>query len=112
MSTAITLLGAAGVLAVGLRLLRALFFALRGGVDAVVARDVAENRARRGDITGLGDAQVAVRQARRRRLAALGVASLWIGLLVVPVLTPWPGMLYAAYSLLWLLPRRRTAAGA
>lgn len=112
MNTAITLLGVAGVLAVVLRLARALFLALRGGVDAFIARDLADNRAQRGDVTGLGDAHMAVQQARRRRLAALGASSIWVGLLIVPTLTPWPRLLYAAYSLLWLLPRHGTAARA
>jgi hypothetical protein len=107
MNTAITLLGAAGIIAVVLRLARALFGALRGGVDAFIARDVALTRAQRGDITGLDDAQAAAGLARRQRLLALGAASMWAGLLIVPTLTPWPRLLYAGYSLLWLLPRRR-----
>jgi hypothetical protein len=107
MSTALTLLGAAGVIAVVLRLLRSLFVALRGGVDAFLAADIAQTRAHRGDITGLDDAQAAARLARRRRMRALGQSSLWAGLLLVPGLTPWPRLLYAGYSLLWLLPRRR-----
>lgn len=105
MNTAIMLLAVAGVIAVMLRLLRALFASLRGGVEAFVARDVAETRAQRGDLTGLDDARAAAAIARRRRFLALGTASMWIGLLVVPILTPWPSLLYAAYSLLWLLPR-------
>jgi hypothetical protein len=105
MSTAIMLLALAGVIAVVLRLLRALFASLRGGVAAFVARDVAETRAQRGDLTGLDEARAADAVARRRRFIALGAASMWIGLLVVPVLTPWPSLLYAAYSLLWILPR-------
>jgi hypothetical protein len=106
MSTAIMLLALAGAGAVVLRLLRALFAALRGGVDAFVARDIAETRAQRGDLTGLDDARSVALAARRRRLRALGVASVWGGLLVFPTLTPWPAMLYATYSLLWVLPRR------
>lgn len=106
MGTAIMLLAAAGVIAVMLRLLRALFATLRGGVDAFIARDVAETRAHRGDLTGVDDARAAAGLARRRRLIALGTACMWIGLLVVPALTPWPALLYAAYSLLWLIPRR------
>jgi hypothetical protein len=106
MSTAIMLLAAAGVIAVVLRLLRALFASLRGGVDAFLASDVAETRAQRGDLTGLDDARVAAVIARRRRFVALGTASMWVGLLIVPTLTPWPSLLYATYSLLWLLPRR------
>jgi hypothetical protein len=105
MSTAIMLLAVAGVIAVLLRLLRALFAALRGGVDSFLARDVADTRAQRGDLTGVDDAQTAAALARRRRLLALGTGSIWIGLLIFPVLTPWPGLLYASYSLLWLIPR-------
>jgi hypothetical protein len=105
MSTAILLLAIAGVIAVMLRLLRALFASLRGGVEAFLARDVAETRAQRGDLTGLNDARAAAAVSRRRRIVALGTASVWIGLLVVPALTPWPTVLYASYSLLWVLPR-------
>jgi hypothetical protein len=105
MGTAIMLLAAAGVIAVMLRLLRAFFAALRGGVDTFLAHDVADTRAQRGDLTGVDDARGAARLARRRRLLALGTASVWIGLLVVPTLTPWPALLYASYSLLWLIPR-------
>lgn len=99
------LLAIAGVIAVMLRLLRALFAGLRGGVEGFLARDVAETRAQRGDLTGLEDARSAAALARRRRVTALGAASIWVGLLVVPTLTPWPKLLYAAYSLLWILPR-------
>jgi hypothetical protein len=106
MSTAIMLLALAGAGAVVLRLLRALFAALRGGVDAFLARDIAETRAQRGDLTGLDDARSVALAARRRRRRALGGASVWGGLLVFPTLTPWPAMLYATYSLLWVLPRR------
>lgn len=105
MNLAVKLLAAAGILAVVLRLLRALFAGLRGGVDALLAGDVASSRAQRGDLTGLDEARSAVTQAQRRRLVALGQASVWIGLLLVPALTPWPAPLYASYSLLWLLPR-------
>ncbi|MGH7464514.1 MAG: hypothetical protein ACREK1_05010 [Longimicrobiales bacterium] len=105
MSTAIMLLAAAGVIAVMLRLLRALFATLRGGVAAFLARDVADTRAQRGDLTGHSEARAAVQLARRRRLLALGASSIWVGLLVFPMLTPWPRLLYASYSLLWLLPR-------
>ena len=104
-STAILLLAAAGVIAVVLRLLRALFASLHGGVEAFLAKDVADTRARRGDLTGLDDARLAADVARRRRLLALGAASLWLGLLLVPTLTPWPAPLSAVYSLLWLIPR-------
>ncbi|HEX2166178.1 MAG TPA: hypothetical protein VHG09_02965 [Longimicrobiales bacterium] len=113
MSTAILLLAIAGAIAVMLRLLRAAFAALRGGVDAFIARDVAETRAHRGDLTGLDDARAAAALARRRRWLSLGHAFLWAGLLIIPTLTPWPQALYACYALLWLVPRGpRPAPGA
>ncbi|HEX6307771.1 MAG TPA: hypothetical protein VFZ69_06245 [Longimicrobiales bacterium] len=105
MNIALVLLAVAGIAAVVLRLLRALFAALRGGVDAFLARDVADTRAQRGDLTGLDEASGAARAARRYRLLALGQALIWVVLLIVPELTPWPAPLYASYSLLWLLPR-------
>lgn len=110
MGTAIMLLAAAGVIAVLLRLLRAVFAAMRGGVDAFIAHDVAATRAHRGDLTGGEDARAAAALARRRRLLSFGAACMWTGLLVVPTLTPWPASLYAAYSLLWLIPRPRRHA--
>jgi len=106
MSTGIMLLAIAGAIAVVLRLVRALFIALRGGVDAFLASDVADARAQRGDLTGIEDAREAGRSARRRRMLALGAASVWLGLLVFPTLTPWPQLLYACYALLWLVPRQ------
>jgi hypothetical protein len=105
MQTAIVLLAVAGVIAVALRLFRSLFMSLRGGVDAFIARDMADVRARRGDLTGVDDARASAALARRRRMIAFGTASVWLGLLIVPTLTPWPTLLYAGYSVLWLIPR-------
>jgi hypothetical protein len=106
MRTILLLLGAAGVAAVALRAAGALMTVISGGVESFLARDVADVRARRGDLTGLADADAVRQRARRRRFVALGVFSMWVCLLIVPPLTPWPGFLYAAYSLLWLVPRR------
>jgi hypothetical protein len=103
-----TLLAVAGVAAVVIRAIGAAFRALRGGVDAFLARDVADNRAQRGDLTGLADAAEYRSAARQRRMVALGAVAFWAGLLFVPPLTPWPRFLYAVYALLWLVPRRPT----
>jgi hypothetical protein len=108
MNIVIALLAAAGIAAVVLRALSALFRALRGGVDSFLARDLAEVRARRGDLTGVSDAAEQRRAAHRYRMFALLSAAVWIGLLAVPPLTPWPAFLYAVYALLWLVPRRPT----
>ncbi|MEX0906898.1 MAG: hypothetical protein WD054_01100 [Gemmatimonadota bacterium] len=106
MNTAILLIGLAGFAAVALRLAGTMLLVLRRSADVFVAGGLAGTRAERGDLTGVDEATNARMLARRRRLTAIGHAFLWGGLLVVPFLTPWPGLLYAAYSLLWLLPRR------
>jgi hypothetical protein len=108
MDLAYTILAVAGAAAVLVRAVASAFRALRGGVDAFLARDLADVRAQRGDLTGLSDAGEIRAAARRRRMAALAAAGFWLGLLFVPPLTPWPRFLYAVYSLLWLVPRRPT----
>lgn len=106
METALLLLSIAGAAAVALRVLASVIRAFRGGLEAWVARDIADTRRHRGDITGSQDALTSRAAAHRRRMFALGIALMWVLLLVVPPLTPWPRLLYASYSLLWLLPRR------
>lgn len=105
MDTAVLILAVTGFAAVAARMLLALLRVLTRGADVLIARDVAATRAQRGDLTGLEEANLARGEARRRRYVALGLLSIWAGLLLVPALTPWPNLLYAAYSLLWLLPR-------
>jgi hypothetical protein len=111
MNLALMLLAVAGFAAAAVRAAVALFMAVRSGVDSFLARDLAESRGQRGDLTGLADATALRQTARRRRFVALGVFALWAALLIVPPLTPWPLLLYAGYSLLWLVPRRRTPTG-
>jgi hypothetical protein len=108
MDVVLTILAAAGIAAVILRSGASLLRTLHGGADAFFARDLADARAQRGDLSGMEDAAVARSKARRRRMFALGAFGFWLGLLMVPPLTPWPRFLYAVYSLLWLVPRRPT----
>lgn len=96
-----------GVLAVLGRVLRALLKLVHRGVDTLVAGEVHNLRAQRGDLTGMADAGRQKSIARRGRLMAVAMLSFWVGLLVVPPLTPWPAALYAIYSLLWVVPRIR-----
>lgn len=107
MEPAITILAAFGIAGVAVRLARAALRTLQRGVDAFVASEMARNRARRGDLTGLAEAEAWARSARHERLAAAGRAALWLALLVAPALTPWPRELYAACAVLWLVPRAR-----
>ncbi|MGH7577385.1 MAG: hypothetical protein ACREM1_19925 [Longimicrobiales bacterium] len=96
-----------GVLAVLGRVLRAVLRLAHRGVDTLVAGEVHDLRAQRGDLTGMADAARQRSIARRDRLVAVAMLSFWAGLLVAPPLTPWPAALYAIYSLLWLVPRAR-----
>jgi hypothetical protein len=107
LETALQLLAIAGFAAVALRAVIALLASLRRGIDVFLARDLADTRRQRGDLTGVTDAAAARAAASRRRFLALGFFFLWAGLLVIPPLTPWPMMLYGSYCVLWLLPRRR-----
>jgi hypothetical protein len=109
MEAALVILAVLGFVAALLRLLRAAFGALRHGVDEYVAREAAEARARRGDLTGMAEAQTLNRGARRARIRALAFAAFWLVLLVAPPFTPWARELYAACSLLWLFPLARPA---
>lgn len=101
------LLAVLGGIAVARRAAASLLRLAHRGVDAFVAGEIEEVRARRGDLTGLQDAQQDVRHARGARQRAAAALCLWAGLLVVPPLTPWPIPMYAAYSLLWFLPAAR-----
>jgi len=99
-------LAISGVIAVLIRVGGALFVLLRRGAEGIIARELAATRMQRGDITGLADATTAHSEAKRRRFVATGLLFTWAGLLFVPPLTPWPSLIYATYSVLWLLPRR------
>jgi hypothetical protein len=107
MNSAVFLLALAGFAAAALRAGIALLAVIESGAESFLARDLEDVRRRRGDLTGLTDAAEVRSAARRRRLVALGFFSMWAGLLLIPPLTSWPQLLYAAYSVLWLVPRRR-----
>jgi hypothetical protein len=79
-----------------------------GGVESLYADGLASAHARRGDITSLQDAAATRVLAVRRRRLALGSFAFWAVLLLLPLITPWPVAVFAAYSPLWLLPRRRS----
>src|SRR5688500_13648600 len=68
LETALQILAIAGFAAVALRAVIALLASLRRGVDVFLARDLADTRRQRGDITGLTDAAEARAAASRQRL--------------------------------------------
>ena len=106
MRTAVILLAIAGIAAVLMRIVASSLVLLRVGVDSFLSREIESARVQRGDITALQEAGLVRAAVRRRRFVATGVLLMWVGLLLVPPLTPWPQLLYAAYALLWLIPRR------
>jgi hypothetical protein len=101
------ILAVVGFLAVLRLSLVAGLMVLGRGVEAFLAREVTEAHARRGDITSLQAAQVTRSKASRARVHAVARLALTVALLVAPVLSPWPRLIYAAYSPLWLLFHRR-----
>jgi hypothetical protein len=107
MNTILILLSVAGLVAVLIRAVRAGMRLLSRGVDGFLAGEVAQQRALRGDLTGVADADRDRGAARAWRRRAAGELALWVALLAAPPLTPWPEGLYATYAVLWLLPRRR-----
>ncbi|MGH7474997.1 MAG: hypothetical protein ACRELD_01790 [Longimicrobiales bacterium] len=102
MNGAILILAVFGVLALLRHILRAVFVLARRGVDAFLAGEAADVRARRGDLTGLEDAERNAQRARRARVrASIGLA-VWSALLVAPPFTEWTAEIYAACAMLWL----------
>ncbi len=94
-------LSVVGVVAVAGRLARALLRALGRMAEHVAAGHAADNRARRGDLTGLAEAGAWRSATRRRRRNAWLISALWAALLVVPLYTAWSLYVYSAYALLW-----------
>ncbi len=92
-----------GIVAVVGRLARALLRALGRTAEHLAAGQAQDNRARRGDLTGLAEAGAWRLEARRRRRNAWLVGALWAALLVAPLYTAWTLYLYAAYAVLWVV---------
>jgi hypothetical protein len=85
---------------------------LRGGVDLFLSSELGAAHARRGDLTAVQAAEDTRQRARRSRRGATVRLVLSIGLLVVPMFTPWPAWVFAAYAPLWLVfLRARPRAG-
>ncbi len=106
MTILLILLAIPGVLAVLLRFGIALLHTGKHTVEWYVARQISDQRAGRGDLSGLAEAEkiraAAAREQRRYALHAL----MWMLLLAFPLLVPGAVIVYPLYSLLWLLPRR------
>ncbi len=108
MRVGLLILGVLGFAAVAWRFLWATFRLLQRGADSLIAGDVADRRADRGDITGMYEAAEVRSGSVRTRRRAAAFALLWFVLLVAPTLTATTELLYALYSPLWLLRTTRS----
>jgi len=108
MSFALFVLAIFGFVAVFRRSAGAFLRVLGRGVEAFVAREETSIRERRGDLTGLREAEERRHGARRARRGATARLVFWCALLIAPLLTPWTTPLYAAFAMLWLMPAHRT----
>jgi hypothetical protein len=105
--TILTLLAVTGIAAAVWHVARAGFRFLRHGATGLLTGEVARTHARRGDVTALEEASQARAVADRQRMRSGAEAVGWLILLLVPPLTPWARHVYAAYTLLWLVPALR-----
>jgi hypothetical protein len=107
MDILLNLLALIGIAAAVWHVVRAAFRFLGHGAAGMWTDEVARTHARRGDVTALEDSR-RQREAVARRKTRAGVEAVgWLILLLVPPLTPWGRHIYAAYTLLWLVPALR-----
>lgn len=107
MTLLLILLAIPGVLAVLLRLGWALVAAGKHSLEWYVARQITNQRAKRGDLSGLAEAKK-VRDAAGRQQRRFGLhAAVWLLLLALPLFIPGAIIVYPFYSVLWLLPGPR-----
>ena len=99
------LLALAGVAALLFRSARALVRLGLAAAEGVTANGLVEVSRRNGDLTGMAERQEQAKNVRRARGRSLLLFLLWGGLLVVPAIAGIAKLVYAAASLVWLLPK-------
>lgn len=110
MDIVLSILALAGIAAALWHLIRAGFRFLRYGATGFWADELARTHARRGDVTAMEESRQA-RASTSRWKARAGIEAVgWLVLLLVPPLTPWARYIYAAYTLLWVVPTVRGGA--
>jgi hypothetical protein len=106
MTLVLILLAIPGVLAVLLRLGASLFKATKYSIERYVARQIVDQRAGRGDLTGMTEAENVRAAAARNQQRFVIETLMWIALLGLPLMFPAAVLLYPFYSIFWLLPKR------
>lgn len=105
MTIILIILAIPGVLAVMLRLGAALVQTARYSLERYVARQMLDQRAHRGDLSGMAEADKVRGTAASRQMRFLGEAAMWAALLGVPLLFPLAVILYPFYAIFWFVPR-------
>jgi hypothetical protein len=105
--TVLFLLALIGGAALIVRLGRTLLRLALETAEATAASELAKLSRRRGDLTTLAERSEGARAARRSRRLDVALALVWLLLLDAPLFTGGARYVYAACSLVWLLPRRK-----
>lgn len=103
MTLILILLAIPGVLAVLLRLGKALLRAGKFSLERYVARQIVDQRAGRGDLTGMEEAEQVRAVAAQKQVRFLGETLLWAGLLALPLVFPPAIFLYPFYAIFWFV---------
>ena len=106
MTLVLILLAIPGVAAVMLRLFTALMRAARYSLERYVARQIVQQRANRGDLSGMAEANKVRSAAASKQMRFVGETLVWGALLAMPLLFPPAIILYPFYSIFWFAPRR------
>jgi len=104
MTIVLILLAIPGVLAVLVRLFIALARVAKHTTERYVARQIKQQRAARGDLSGLSEAEKIRNTAARQQTRFLAESIGWVMLLALPLMFPLASFLYPLYSVFWLLP--------
>lgn len=104
MTFVLILLAIPGVLAVLLRLGKALLQAGRYSIERYVAAQIVAQRAGRGDLSGMEEAETARAAAARNQMRYGAQTLVWAALLVLPAVFPPAVFVLPLYAIFWFVP--------
>lgn len=105
MTLLLALIALPGIAAILIRWSAAVFNAARHSAERFVAGQIADQRAARGDISGMTEAENIRQRSRREQFDGLLRVLFWTAALAVPIFIPGTFVIYALFGLLWLLPK-------
>jgi len=109
-SLLLVLIALPGIAAVLLHWSKSVFETARYSIELLVARQISDSRAARGDISGMGEAESFRQNSRAKRWRSVTHTLIWTGVLLFPLIIPGTLLVYALYGLLWLIPRKRVGS--